>query len=311
VFREMKRGAFDEAALEQGRFFNNKIWNALKLVKGWEGRQTESSAEEPFAVRWFDHRLRAVRAEIESLFADFRLSEALKTVYSLIWDDFCSWYLEWVKPGYEQPMASFVYQATVHFFEQLMELLHPFMPFLTEEIYHLLHQRGEGDDLCIAQWTPLQTADRTVLEQGAFLKNAISAIRDARNKQQVKPKDLIQLWVQGASHLDEILPLLQKQTASEYVYLNTEPEAGAVSVVVGTTVFSLKAPHTLDTGLQREQLQKDLDYQRRFLESVAKKLGNERFVSNARPEVIELERKKQADALAKIQTLEENLQALE
>lgn len=301
---------FDEASLEQGRFFNNKIWNALKLVKGWEARQTGSSAEEPFAVRWFDQRLREVRAELESQFADFRLSEALKTLYSLIWDDFCSWYLEWVKPGYEQPISSSVYQTTVHFFERLMELLHPFMPFLTEEIYHLLHPRGEGDDLCILQWAPVQSTDPAILGQGAFLKNAISAIRDARNKQQVKPKDLIRLWVQGAAHLDEILPLLQKQTGSEYVYLNTEPEAGAVSVVVGTTVFSLKAPHTLDTGLQREQLQKDLDYQRRFLDSVEKKLGNRFFVSNARPDVVELERKKQADALAKIKTLEENLQAL-
>jgi valyl-tRNA synthetase len=184
------------------------------------------------------------------------------------------------------------------------------MPFITEEIYHLLRERAGGDDLCIAQWTPVSGADRAILEQGAFLKNAISAIRDARNKQQVKPKDQIQLWIQTKEDATRILPLLQKQTGAENVYLNSEPEAGAVSVVVGTTGFALKAPHTLDTGLQKAQLQKDLDYQRRFLESVEKKLGNERFVAGARPEVIELEHKKKADALAKIKTLEENLLAL-
>ena len=306
---------FDEGSLEQGRNFTNKLWNALKLVKMWEGRQAETAVETPFAVAWFEQRLLQVRTEVEGLFADFRLSEALKTIYSLIWDDFCSWYLEWVKPGFEQPIAAPVYQRTVQYFEQLMELLHPFMPFITEEVYHLLRERAEGEDLCITQWPVVNAqASAATLEQGAFLKNAISAIRDARNKQQVKPKDLIQLWVQskdqGEGYFNPILPLLQKQTGAENVYFNTEAGAGAVSVVVGTTGFYLKAPHTLDTGLQKEQLQKDLDYQRRFLESVEKKLGNERFVSGARPEILELERKKQSDALAKIKTLEENLLAL-
>ncbi|TDW96043.1 valine--tRNA ligase [Dinghuibacter silviterrae] len=312
---------FDEASLEQGRNFNNKLWNALKLVKMWEARQAPNAAGGPgaaplagdalpFAVEWFDHRLREVRAEVDALFADFRLSEALKTIYSLIWDDFCSWYLEWVKPGFEQPISAAVYAHTVRFFDRLMELLHPYMPFITEEIYHLLKERAEGDDLCIAQWVASAPPDKAILEQGLFLKNAITSIRDARNKQQIKPKDLIQLWIQTKEPVDRMISLLQKQTGAENVYINTEPEAGAVSVVVGTTGFALKAPHTLDTGLQKAQLQKDLDYQRRFLDSVEKKLGNERFVAGARPEVIELERKKKADALAKIKTLEENLLAL-
>jgi valyl-tRNA synthetase len=305
---------FDEGSLEQGRNFTNKLWNALKLVKMWEGRQTDMATETPFAVEWFDQRLREVRAGVEGLFADFRLSEALKTIYSLIWDDFCSWYLEWVKPGFEQPIAAAVYQRTVQYFEQLMELLHPFMPFITEEVYHLLRERAEGDDLCIAQWPAIAAPDVSVLKQGAFLKDAISSIREVRNRQQVKPKDLIQLWVQskdqGEAYFNQILPLLQKQTGAENVYFNTEPEAGTASFVVGATSFHLKAPNTMDAGLQRAQLQKDLDYQRRFLESVEKKLGNERFVSGARPEILELERKKQSDALAKIKTLEENLLSL-
>jgi valyl-tRNA synthetase len=309
---------FDEGALEQGRNFNNKLWNALKLVKMWSGRvapgapepaaSAPASASEPsFAVSWMEHRLREARAELEHLMRNFQVSEALKTLYSLIWDDFCSWYLEWVKPGFEQPIDAAVYEHTVSFFERLMELLHPFMPFITEEIYHLLRERS--DDLCVKQWGHLSHPDAVVLEKGAFLKASISAIRDARNKQQIKPKDMIRLWVSGDVPPDTLY-LLQKQVNAEDL-LHGDPEPGAIGVVVGTTTFHFKSPQTLDIGLQKQQLQKDLDYQRRFLESVEKKLNNERFVQGARPEVLELERKKQTDALAKIKTLEENLGALQ
>ena len=300
---------YDEGALEQGRFFTNKLWNALKLVKMWEGRQANLQQEIPFAVRWLEQRLHEVLAEVEHLFREFRISEALKTIYSLIWDDFCSWYLEWVKPGFEQPIDAAVYERTLHFFDQLLMLLHPFMPFITEEVYHLLRERA--GDLCVAPWPAHGKADQALLEQGAFLKNAISAIRDARNKQQLKPKDVIQLWVEGSDgYFQPILSLLRKQTGAENIHLNQAPEGGAVAVVVGTTTFAFKAPHALDSGLQKEALQKDLDYQRRFLDSVEKKLGNERFVTGARADVLELEQKKRADTLAKIKTLEESLQAL-
>jgi valyl-tRNA synthetase len=301
---------FDEGSLEQGRFFTNKLWNALKLVKMWEGRQAGLQQETPFAVRWLEQRLHEVAGEVEHLFREFRISEALKTIYSLIWDDFCSWYLEWVKPGFEQPIDVDVYERTVHFFDQLLTLLHPFMPFITEEIYHLLHQRT--GDLCIAPWPAHSKAEQVLLEQGAFLKQAISALRDARNKQQLKPKDVIELWAEGQeNYLEPILYLLRKQTGAEHIHLNQAPEGGAVTVVVGTTTFAFKAPHTLDSGLQKGQLQKDLDHQRRFLDSVEKKLGNERFVAGARTDVLELEQKKRRDALAKIKTLEESLRALE
>ena len=310
---------FDEGALEQGRNFNNKLWNALKLVKMWEGRQaTESEAvgQSAFAVEWLEYRLRQVRAEVEGLFRDFRLSEALKTIYSLIWDDFCSWYLEWVKPGFEQPIDAAVYQSTVAFFEQLLELLHPFMPFISEDIYHSLKDRKEGDDLCILQWSDVKPTDPVLLEQGHFLKNAISAIRDARNKQLIKPKEVIELWVNSKDkerteqYFNLIVSILQKQVNAEFIHFNKEPEGGAVSLVLGTCTFHIKAPHALDTGIQKEQLNKDLDYQKKFLESVEKKLGNERFVANARPDILELERKKKADAEAKIRTLEESLAGL-
>jgi valyl-tRNA synthetase len=327
---------FDEASLEQGRNFNNKLWNALKLVKMWEARQTgeagahgtaatgasAAGSQSNFAVSWLEQRIRQVRTEVEGLFLDFRLSEALKVIYSLVWDDFCSWYLEWVKPGFEQPIEAAVYRKTLDFFDQLLELLHPFMPFISEEIYHLLREelpaerseRMSGEDLCVVQWKPLAAPDPVLLEQGVFLKNAISAIRDARNKHQIKLKDAIQVWVQSkdraGDYFNLIVDILQKQVNAEAIHFNKDTGAGAVSVVVGTTGFHIKAPHILDTGIQMEQLQKDLDYQKKFLESVEKKLGNERFVASARPDVIELEQKKKADALAKIKTLEDSLAGL-
>jgi valyl-tRNA synthetase len=188
---------FDESSLEQGRNFNNKLWNALKLVKMWEGRQAnfDNETNENFAVNWFEQRLNEARAEVDSLIKQFRLSEALKTIYSLVWDDYCSWYLEWIKPGFEQPIDKAVYKKTIAYFEQLLQLLHPYMPFISEEIYHLLKE--QQDDICVKQFNDINTIDKTVLTEGEILKKVISAIRDARNKNQVKPKDTIKLYVQS------------------------------------------------------------------------------------------------------------------
>src|SRR6185312_6370718 len=163
---------FDEGSLEQGKYFNNKIWNALKLVKMWESRQSNGSesSESNFALDWFENRLNEVRTEVENLMSQFRLSEALKTIYSLIWDDFCSWYLEWIKPGFEQPIDANVYEKTVDFFEELMQLLHPFMPFVTEEIYHLLRERE--DDICVKQiQNSTVKIQNEILDSGSLLKN--------------------------------------------------------------------------------------------------------------------------------------------
>ena len=301
---------FDEAALEQGRNFNNKLWNALKLVKGWESRLQEgasSPVDTGFAVKWFGSRLQEARAEIEGLFKEFRLSEALKTLYSLIWDDFCSWYLEWVKPGFEQPMDAAVYRHTIAYFEQLMQLLHPFMPFITEEVYHLLAQRT--DDLCVRQFLPLEKPDTAVLGQGTLLKDAITSIRDARNKAQIKPKETIHLHIQsGQEKVYQLLsPILSRQVNAKEISITKEMIPGTLTVVSGKDKFYIGTDQKVDTGLQREELEKELTYLKGFLESVNKKLGNERFVQNAKPEVVAVERKKQEDALAKIRTIEESL----
>ncbi len=326
---------FDESALEQGRNFNNKLWNALKLIKMWESRQSSDVSRESennthdsrltshdFAVDWFENRLNQVKAEVDEMMQQFRLSEALKTIYSLIWDDFCSWYLEWIKPGFEQPIDAAVYQKTLVYFEELMQLLHPFMPFITEEIYHLLADKK--DDLCIKQIKQIETtANPYILKSAEILKEDIKVLREARAKYQLKNIETITFTINSAANIfygqnEDVFRLLQKQTNTffnESILLGNEKELAnifskEVLVVSDDRVFYLIIDGGIDTSKQKEELLKDLDYQKKFLESVSKKLSNERFVQNAKPEVVELEKKKQADAEARIKTIEESLQNL-
>jgi valyl-tRNA synthetase len=323
---------FDESSLEQGRNFNNKIWNALKLVKSWESRVRSQSPEDSthhsppdshrdtahsFAIEWFENRLYEAISEVESLYKNFRLSEALKTIYSLIWDDFCSWYLEWVKPGFEQPVEASIYAKTVGFFEQLIQLLHPFMPFVTEEIYHQLQERN--DDLCVRQSGKIKNHNTTITASGGILKDVITIIRDFRNKNQLKPKDTIRLKIistypQGYKEYGNIL-FKQVNAIEDGIHDYTggslsysfEGAENYSQIVFGRDKFFIKTEKEVDTDSQKEQLQKDLNYLKGFLLTVEKKLGNEKFVQNARPEVLENERKKKADAEAKIKAIEESL----
>ncbi|HEY0039168.1 MAG TPA: class I tRNA ligase family protein, partial [Flavisolibacter sp.] len=304
---------FDDSSCEQGRFFNNKLWNALKLVKMWALRQAQNdtlpeggATTQNFAVEWFENRLNQVKSEVEEMYKGFRLSEALKTIYSLIWDDFCSWYLEWVKPGFEKPIDAAVYQKTVYFFEELMQLLHPFMPFVTEEIYHQLNTQQV--DLCIKQFEAVSVPDHTSLKQGELLKQTITAIRDVRVKNNIKPKDAIKLHIQGSQQeFEGIKAILMKQVNADALNYVTDAVADTVTTVIGSNKFYLETEQQLDTSAQKEAMQKELEYQIGFLQSVEKKLGNERFVQNAKPEVVDAERKKKADAEEKIKALEESL----
>ncbi|HET9434745.1 MAG TPA: class I tRNA ligase family protein, partial [Chitinophagaceae bacterium] len=317
---------FDASSCDQGRNFNNKIWNALKLVRSWESRVRSSESgvrssesgvqssesKEDFAVDWFENRLNEVKAEIEKLYKDFRLSEALKTIYSLIWDDFCSWYLEWVKPGFEQPISKDVYEKTVYFFEELMQLLHPFMPFVTEEIYHQLKDRNEGDDLTIKQEAAIRNQKQGILKQAELLKQVITALRDVRVKNQLKPKEEIKLQIQTSdqSAYDSFKSILAKQVNASEITFARNAVAGSINTVVQKDKFFIETENELDTTAQKQQLIKDLEYQKGFLLSVERKLSNERFVQNAKPEVVEVEKKKKADAEAKIKAIEESLQSL-
>jgi valyl-tRNA synthetase len=301
---------FDDSSCEQGRNFNNKLWNALKLVKMWESRQASEAPTNDFAVQWFENRLNEVKAQVEEMYGQFRLSEALKTIYSLIWDDFCSWYLEWVKPGFEQPIDSAVYQKTVGYFEELMQLLHPFMPFVTEEIYHQLKE--QSDDLCIKQFTKPANVQQSALQQGELLKQTISTIRDARVKNNIKPKDPVVLNIQAADNnqYTAITSILSKQVNAKEIKLVNDAVANTIAVLVGKDKLYIETEQALDTTAQKEQLEKELEYLKGFLVSVDKKLSNERFVQNAKPEVVDVERQKKADAEEKIKAITESLAAL-
>jgi len=306
---------FDESQLEQGRNFCNKMWNALKLIKTWESRTADnvSDAEVRFAIDWMENRLAQVSQEVAELMKDFRLSEGLKTIYSLIWNDFCSWYLEWVKPGFEQLISQHVYERTIAIYEQLIQLLHPYMPFITEEIYHQLHSRNEGNDLIVKALPAYDNIDANVLKQGAMLQELITAIRDTRNKNLLKPKDTIKLWVdtQHTALYELTQDILRKQVNASELGFTKEAKQGSISIVVQTDKLYIEtSAANVNTDAQREQLQKDLEYQRGFLASVEKKLSNERFVQNAKAEVVDAEKKKQSDALAKIKAIEESLSLL-
>jgi valyl-tRNA synthetase len=289
----------------------------LKLVKIWDGRKQLPGAGSrlsitgnQFALLWFDNRLNQVRTEVELLMKQFRLSEALKTIYSLVWDDFCSWYLEWVKPGFEELISGNVYDKTLDFFEELLQLLHPFMPFITEEIYHLL--KDQNDDLIIKQFKKTGTVDQSILEQGNILKESITTIRDSKNKNQVKPKEKIKLSIQSANQqmYNGIDTILAKQINAESIEFTKDTLANRLTVMVNKDKFYIETERVIESGFQKDQLLKDLEYLKGFLNSVERKLNNEKFVQNAKADVIELERKKKADAEIKIQVIEESLSSL-
>ncbi|MBA2249667.1 MAG: class I tRNA ligase family protein, partial [Chitinophagaceae bacterium] len=329
---------FDESSLDQGKHFNNKLWNALKLIKIFNVRKEDGddlqqallmseinanpgvsfapaisvniTDDENFAVQWFQSRLNEVRIEVENLYTHFRLSEALKTIYSLVWDDFCSWYLEWIKPPFGVKIGEDLYLKTIDFFEQLLQLLHPFMPFITEEIYHLL--KSQEDDLVVKQFEEPGKANAEILRWGNILKESVTGIRDAKNKNQVKPKEKIKLHLDTPDKSDfaDIEDILVKQVNAERLSYSTDPVPNSIAVVVKKNKFYIETEQAIDTVSQKNQLQKDLLYLKGFLTSVEKKLGNDKFVSNAKADVIELERKKQADALDKIKIIEESLTSL-
>ena len=303
---------FDEASLEQGRNFNNKLWNALKLVQMWKDKRPEKPEDislVTFPVSWFQSRLQKVKAEVENLYTQFRISEALKIIYSLVWDDFCSWYLEWVKPGFEQLVDAADYHYTIKFFEDLLQLLHPFIPFITEEIYHLLASQEE--DLIVKQFESILPADQDVLAQGGMLQEVITAIRDVKNKHQIKPKEKIKLHIDSAEpgSYNNISHILSKQLNATISFVS-EQIPNTISVVIKKGKFYVETSSIIDTSGQKKELLKDLAYLEGFLLSVEKKLSNDRFIQNAKPEVIYLEKKKKADAEMQIKVIEESLSTL-
>ncbi len=306
---------FDEAALEQGRHFNNKMWNALKLIKGWEARTDHSAVADneaaTFAINWFEERLTQASADVEQLMRQFRLSEALKYLYSLIWDDFCSWYLEWVKPGFEMPVSVQVLNKTITFYTELMQLLHPFMPFITEEIYQRLADRDI--DLCVRTQPNIERpASESTLSEGTLLQSFITAIRDIRNKQQIKPKEPIDIFIQSDSPalIDRIKSILQQQINAQSISMTSAAITDAFTTVIDVHTCYFVSTQPVDAEKQREDLEKEMAHLVGFLASVEKKLGNDRFVQQAKPDVVALEQKKRSDAIEKIDRIRQQLDRL-
>ena len=308
---------WDKASNEQGRNFINKIWNALKLVDLWkEKSKTDLSPDEitlssDWPHEWFESRLREVCTEVDQLMQQFKLSEALKTLYTLVWDDFCSWYLEWIKPGFEKPMDKRHLEKAISFFEILLERLHPFMPFVTEEMYHLINTEAHGD-LCVRQMDASFVSrpdDKKILAEAEVLKSAITAVRDARVKSKIKNKDAITLYCTAKNEQVwiAIQELLCKQTNSTSFTFTSDVIADTIQLVIGGDRLFIKTDQVLDTSSQRTELETELRYYIGFMESVDKKLSNERFVQNAKPEIVDLEKKKKEDALEKIRMIEESI----
>ncbi len=305
---------FDEGLCEQGRNFSNKIWNALRLVKGWEIDTTIQQPETAkIATEWFEARFNQVHTLTEDHFEKFRLSDALMGTYKLIWDDFCSWYLEMIKPEYGKPIDAITLQKTVRFFEELMLLIHPFMPYISEEIWHHLQERKDGDDLIISLKPKVRAFDETILAQFESASEVINSIRKVRAEKNIPYRDSIALKVKlnGANQHADFDPLISKLcNISSIEYIDQSLE-GAFGFVARSTEFFIPLTENIDIEAELKKLHEELKYTQGFLESVMKKLSNERFVAGAPEKVILTERKKQADAEARIKVLEQQIAGLE
>ncbi len=305
---------FDESYCEQGRNFANKLWNAFRLLKGWEVDDALPFVNTS-AVNWFGSRFNEALLEIEAHFSALRLSEALMATYKLVWDDLCSWYLEMVKPAYQQPVDRETFQATLDFFNRVIRLVHPFMPFLSEELWHdeLFGDRSESDCVIVAAYPQSGEVDAGLLADVATVKQAITEIRNVRNSKQLSPKQALALTVHVASGLDimRYRDMLIKLANLSELNLFIERNENASSFLVGRDEFFITIPDGLvDKEAERQRMSDELVYLEGFLQSVMNKLSNERFVNNAKAEVVENERRKQRDAEAKIATLKNNLAAL-
>ncbi|RMG31736.1 MAG: valine--tRNA ligase [Bacteroidetes bacterium] len=303
---------YDDELVKQGRNFANKIWNAFRLVKSWKAGAGQPLRRQEIALHWMRERLKEVALEIEDHFEKFRISDALMSVYKLSWDDFCSSFLEMIKPEYGQPIHEEVQEQVLDLFEELLKLLHPFMPFITEEIWQGLRPREEGAFIAIAQLASLQPADSRILEEMALIQETITAVRAFKKEKNISHKEPISLFVktQEAAIFEAYQPVLSHFLNLEKLQFVDEKVAGAGSLRVRAHEFYIPLK-SVDIAAEREKILKEIDYTRGFLKKVEQKLANERFVNNAPEKVVALERKKKADSEAKLAVLENSLRQLE
>ncbi len=304
---------FDESLCEQGRNFSNKIWNAFRLVKGWEISEIEQPQSSKIAIDWFGAKLNETLGSINSNYDKFRVSEVLMSVYKLVWDDFCSSYLEMIKPAYQKPIDKITLDATLTYFEDLLKLLHPFMPFISEEIWSLISERKSVDDrLIVAKWPKSEAVNVKLLQDEAFAAEVVSGIRTIRKEKNRPNKEPLELFVKrnenSDTSFDSVISKLGNLSSLEYV---NEKVEGALSFRVKSNEYFIPLSGSVNIEEEIANLTQELDYTKGFLKSVMKKLSNERFVNNAPEQVIANERKKQSDAEAKIKIIEEQLAAIQ
>ena len=302
---------FDDALCEQGRNFNNKIWNAFRLIKGWEVSAEVSVPEaSELAIRWFESKQNAVAAEVADLFSKYRLSEALMAVYKLFWDEFSSWYLEMIKPAYGQPINRKVYEATIGFFDNLLHLLHPFMPFITEELWQHLCDRKDGESLMVSPLSMSALVDEDIIREFETVKEVISNIRSIRLQKNIAQKEALELQVIGENPVAAFNAVITKMCNLSSINVVENKADGAASFMVGTTEYTVPLVDMIDVEAEIARMEAELKHKEGFLQGVLKKLGNEKFVNNAPAAVLEMERKKQADAESIIKSLKESIAAL-
>ncbi len=306
---------FDESYCEQGRNFANKVWNAFRLINGFEVGVVEQTSAQRTAIIWFENKFSEQLALINDHYSKYRMSDALMATYKLVWDDFCAWYLEVIKPEFVNGKAlaidKITYDATVTFLESLLKVMHPWMPFVTEEIWHLLKKRAEMDCIIVAEWPKsIDSIDDNQLAEFEMCKELVTQVRNVRAQKQISPKEkleVIEKSVATRSYFDSAI--IKLANLSSYRYSEGKVE-GAFSFVINTTEFYIPLPNNLNAEEEKIRLTKDLIYNQGFLKTVQTKLENEKFVANAKPEIIESERKKQSDVLSKIEALKEQLARL-
>ena len=307
---------FDESLCEQGRNFNNKIWNAFRLIKGWQVADTDQAEASKIAVAWFEAKLKLVNEELQDLFSKYRISEALMVVYKLFWDEFSSWYLEMVKPAYingeAQPIDKTTYEATLHFFDILLKMLHPFMPFITEELWQALYERKAGESI-MRESLKLETptaAEKKLADDIELVKQIVSGVRMVRNQKNIAPKEALELQAVTVNHYETYTAAVMKMANVSAIQVVNEKDATASAFMVGTDEFAVPLGNMIDIDAEIEKQETQLKHLEGFLAGVMKKLSNERFVANAPEAVVALERKKQSDSEEKIAALKESLAAL-
>ncbi len=300
---------FDEALCEQGRNFCNKVWNVFRLIKGWEASDIEQPLHAEIAIKWFEQQLSATALEIDDLMSKYRISEALTAIYKLIRDDFSGWYLELIKPAYGQPIDTKTLRKTEQFLETLLAQLHPFMPFITEELWQALKERQEGESLMVTLISEAGSVDNAFLERFAQTQEVISAIRNIRTSKNLSPREELVLEV-APSYANDMDAVLMKLANLTEIRRSEEKSEGSISFVIGTDEFAVPMANLINAEEEIKKLEEDLEYQKKFLLGVEKKLSNENFVARAPEQVIALERKKKADAESRIQTIEQSLKQL-